>query len=42
VDWYCFWLKGEEDHDPGKAEQYRRWRAMRVLHHGDGKASIAN
>lgn len=29
VDWYCFWLKGEEDPDPSKAEQYLRWRRMR-------------
>ncbi len=29
VDWYRFWLAGEEDRDPAKAEQYRRWRALR-------------
>jgi len=29
VDWYCFWLKGEEDPDPAKAEQYKRWRELR-------------
>jgi len=29
VDWFCFWLKGEEDHDRDKAEQYARWREMR-------------
>jgi dipeptidyl aminopeptidase/acylaminoacyl peptidase len=29
VDWFTFWLKGEEDLDPGKAEQYGRWRVMR-------------
>jgi len=29
VDGFCFWLKGEEDSDPAKAEQYHRWRAMR-------------
>jgi hypothetical protein len=28
VDWYCFWLKGEEDPDPAKAGQYRRWRKL--------------
>jgi dipeptidyl aminopeptidase/acylaminoacyl peptidase len=33
VDWFCFWLKGEEDRDPAKSEQYRRWRAMRQLEH---------
>lgn len=31
VDWYCFWLKGEEDPDPAKAEQYKRWRGLRKL-----------
>jgi len=29
VDWFTFWLKGEEDPDPSKAEQYARWRRMR-------------
>ena len=31
VDWFCFWLKGEEDADPAKAEQYARWRELRKL-----------
>lgn len=31
VDWFCFWLKGEEDPDPAKAEQYNRWRDLRTL-----------
>jgi hypothetical protein len=31
VDWYCFWLKGEGDRDPAKAEQYARWRELRKL-----------
>jgi dipeptidyl aminopeptidase/acylaminoacyl peptidase len=29
VDWFVFWLKGEEDPDPAKAQQYARWRQMR-------------
>jgi hypothetical protein len=29
VDWMTFWLKGEEDSDPAKADQYERWREMR-------------
>jgi dipeptidyl aminopeptidase/acylaminoacyl peptidase len=29
VDWFAFWLKGEEDPDPSKAEQYERWRRIR-------------
>jgi hypothetical protein len=31
VDWFCFWLKGEEDPDPEKAEQYSRWRKLRAV-----------
>ena len=31
VDWFCFWLKGESDPDPTKAEQYRRWQRLRQL-----------
>jgi hypothetical protein len=31
VDWFRFWLEGEEDPDPAKAEQYRRWRELRAL-----------
>ena len=31
LDWFCFWLKGEEDPDPAKAEQYIRWRELRKL-----------
>jgi len=29
IDWLDFWLKGEEDPDPAKREQYTRWRVMR-------------
>lgn len=31
VDWFCFWLKGEEDPDPAKGGQYKRWRELRGL-----------
>jgi WD40 repeat protein len=31
VDWFCFWLKGEEDPDPAKARQYRRWHDLRTF-----------
>lgn len=31
VDWFCFWLKGEEDPDPAKADQYARWRQLKRL-----------
>jgi dipeptidyl aminopeptidase/acylaminoacyl peptidase len=29
LDWFRYWLQGEVDPDPEKAEQYRRWEAMR-------------
>lgn len=29
VDWFCFWLKAEEDANPHKNEQYARWRELR-------------
>lgn len=29
LDWFDFWLKGTEDTDPLKAEQYARWRTLR-------------
>ena len=39
VDWFRFWLKGEEDTDPAKAEQYKRWRELRKLQEeNDAKA----
>jgi dipeptidyl aminopeptidase/acylaminoacyl peptidase len=31
VDWFSFWLKDQEDPDPAKAEQYKRWRELRRL-----------
>ncbi|MCI0720482.1 MAG: hypothetical protein L0338_16155 [Acidobacteria bacterium] len=31
VDWFTFWLKGEEDPDRSKAGQYARWRGLREL-----------
>jgi dipeptidyl aminopeptidase/acylaminoacyl peptidase len=31
VDWFCFWLKSEEDPDPIKRSQYERWRRLRAL-----------
>jgi dipeptidyl aminopeptidase/acylaminoacyl peptidase len=37
VDWFCFWLKGEEDTDPTKAEQYARWRELRKLQEDNQK-----
>ena len=31
VDWFRFWLKGEEDSNPVKAPHYARWRELRKL-----------
>lgn len=30
LDWWMFWLKGEEDLSPEKVDQYARWRNMRT------------
>ncbi len=30
VDWFAFWLKGEEDPHISKSDQYARWRRMRL------------
>lgn len=29
LDWFSFWLKGQEDPDPTKQQQYHRWRSLR-------------
>lgn len=29
LDWFRFWLLGEEDSSPGKQSQYARWKLMR-------------
>jgi len=29
VDWFRFWLNGEEDHDPSKVREYDLWRGIR-------------
>jgi dipeptidyl aminopeptidase/acylaminoacyl peptidase len=31
LDWFRFWLLGEDDLDPAKAEQYERWRKLRSV-----------
>jgi dipeptidyl aminopeptidase/acylaminoacyl peptidase len=35
VDWFTFWLKGEEDPVPAKDGQYARWRELRKLQHAN-------
>lgn len=32
IDWWRFWLKGEEDSDPAKRDQYAHWRQLRKTH----------
>jgi dipeptidyl aminopeptidase/acylaminoacyl peptidase len=42
VDWFSFWLKGEEDPDPAKKEQYGRWRGLKKMQEeNDAKAKAA-
>lgn len=42
VDWFAFWLKGDEDSDPDKARQYARWRELsRILSRHDHATSDA-
>ena len=35
LDWWTFWLQGEEDADPNKALQYSDWRHLRALRDED-------
>lgn len=30
VDWFCFWLKGEECGSSANADEFRRWRRLRA------------
>jgi len=39
VDWLKFWLYKQEDPDRAKANQYKRWRALRTLEEG-GMADV--
>jgi dipeptidyl aminopeptidase/acylaminoacyl peptidase len=41
VDWFNFWLRDKEDPDPAKAEQYKRWRDLRMLHQTNQQQSVA-
>ncbi len=34
VDWFTFWLKGDEGPDPSKREQYARWHELRDKQEG--------
>jgi dipeptidyl aminopeptidase/acylaminoacyl peptidase len=37
VDWFSFWLLGQEDPNPRKKERYARWKELRALRDIDGK-----
>lgn len=37
VDWFCFWLKGEEDPDSAKAKQFAGWRELKKILQGNDK-----
>src|SRR6185437_1995612 len=39
VDWYCFWLKGQEDPDPAKSAEYQRWRKLRGEKYSNSQAA---
>jgi dipeptidyl aminopeptidase/acylaminoacyl peptidase len=39
LDWFRFWLKGEEDPDPAKTAQYIRWHVLRTLQEQNDKKS---
>lgn len=42
VDWFSFWLKEEEDPDPAKVEQYKRWRELRKLQSQEQRSSAVS
>ena len=41
VDWFAFWLKGYEDPDPTKRDQYARWERLRDGMHDSVKSLAA-
>ena len=38
VDWFRFWLNGEEDPNPAKADQYTRWHQLHKLQEQNDKS----
>jgi hypothetical protein len=42
VDWFRFWLKGEEDPDPSKTDQYARWHELRKLQEQESRTAPTN
>ena len=41
VDWLNFWLRNQEDSNPGKADQYKRWHELRQLDEKDRQPALA-
>lgn len=41
LDWFVFWLKGEEDFDPSKRDQYARWRKLRELSPATARVAVS-
>jgi dipeptidyl aminopeptidase/acylaminoacyl peptidase len=41
VDWLNFWLRDQEDSDPAKADQYKRWHELRQLEEKDRQTALA-
>jgi hypothetical protein len=41
LDWFRFWLQGEEDKDPAKDDQYKRWRKLKAQHEWNEKLIAA-
>jgi hypothetical protein len=39
VEWFTFWLKGEEDDRSWKVERYRRWKELRRLQAAEAAAA---
>ncbi len=42
VDWFRFWLLGQEDPDPSKASQFAYWRELRASRSGPGARACAD
>lgn len=42
VDWFAFWLKGDEIARPGSARQYDRWKKLRTLQRQNSDAAFHN
>jgi dipeptidyl aminopeptidase/acylaminoacyl peptidase len=42
VDWFRFWLEGEENTSPDEGSQFRRWRKLRAMHENEKGVDRAN